>query len=44
MQKPLIYITLSAYNVAQYIADSLDCIISQTLKEIKVIHKELKLF
>ena len=37
MQKPLISITLSAYNVEQYIADSLDCIINQTLKNIEII-------
>jgi len=37
MQQPKISITLSAYNVEQYIADSLDCIINQTLKEIEII-------
>jgi len=37
MQQPKVSITLSAYNVEQYIADSLDCIINQALKEIEII-------
>ena len=36
-KQPLISITLSAYNVAQYIADSLDCIINQSIKDIEII-------
>ena len=35
--KPLVSITLSAYNVEQYIARSLDCIINQSLKNIEII-------
>jgi len=43
MQQPKVSITLSSYNVAQYIADSLDCIINQTLKEIEIICFHLKM-
>lgn len=37
MQKPSISITLSAYNVEKYIAESLECIINQTLQNIEII-------
>ena len=37
MQSPVISITLATYNVEQYIADSLDCIINQTYKNIEII-------
>ena len=36
MKKPL-SITLSAYNVEQYISDSLECITNQSLKDIEII-------
>jgi len=41
--QPKISITLLAYNVEQYIADSLDRIINQTLKEIEIICFHLKM-
>ena len=34
---PLVSITLSAYNVEHYIADSLDCLIKQTYSPIEII-------
>ncbi len=34
---PIVSITLAAYNVEEYIAESLDCIINQTLKDIEII-------
>ncbi len=37
MQKPLISIALSAYNIETYIADSMDCIINQTYKNLEII-------
>jgi len=37
MRKPSISITLSAYNIQQYIAESLECIINQTLQNIEII-------
>jgi len=37
MQKPLISITLSAYNVEQYIVASMDCICNQTYKNLEII-------
>jgi glycosyltransferase involved in cell wall biosynthesis len=35
--QPLISITLSAYNIEQYIAESMDCIINQTYKNLEII-------
>ncbi len=37
MQRPLISVTLSAYNVEEYIGDCLQNIINQTLKDIEII-------
>ena len=35
--KPSVSITLAAYNVEEFIRESLDCIINQTLKDIEII-------
>lgn len=35
--QPLVSITLSAYNVEEFIRESLDCIVNQTLKDIEII-------
>ncbi len=37
MAQPLITIALSAYNIETYIADSMDCIINQTYKNLEII-------
>jgi len=37
MKKPKVSVTLSAYNVEDYIKASLDCIVNQTLKNIEII-------
>ncbi len=37
MNEPLVSITLSAYNVEEFIRGSLDCIVNQTLKDIEII-------
>ena len=35
--KPLVSVTLSAYNVEEFIRESLDCIVNQTLEDIEII-------
>jgi glycosyltransferase involved in cell wall biosynthesis len=35
--QPLVSITLAAYNIEEFIRESLDCIINQTLKDIEII-------
>lgn len=35
--KPLVSVTLSAYNIEEFIAESLDCIVNQTLQDIEII-------
>ncbi|WP_158499554.1 glycosyltransferase family 2 protein [Lutibacter profundi] len=37
MKQPLVSITMSVYNVEQYLRSSLDCIVNQTLKNIEII-------
>ncbi|MDO8316020.1 MAG: glycosyltransferase family 2 protein [Flavobacterium sp.] len=37
MQQPLVSITMSTYNVEEYIKESLNCLVNQTLHEIEVI-------